>query len=119
MYDPLTLAHESLVAGVQSEEDCAEFFSCVYGAYRRYHRPWYRHPRWHIHHWELQIHPWRTLRRWLFTRCCRCGQRFPWGAYVCTGSWDRQKPGWFQGEKGVYHTNCSNPYDTGVAASGS
>jgi len=26
-------------------------------------RPWYKHPRWHIHHWRLQIHPWQSFKR--------------------------------------------------------
>lgn len=28
-------------------------------------RPWWRHPRWHIHHWRIQCHPLQALRRWL------------------------------------------------------
>ncbi len=27
-------------------------------------RPWWRHPKWHIHHWSLQIHPWQAFKRW-------------------------------------------------------
>ena len=27
----------------------------------RRRRHWYRHPRWHMHHWRLTFHPWRRL----------------------------------------------------------
>ena len=39
-------------------------------------RPWWRHPRWHVWHWRLQVHPWQMLRRRLFDRCYHCGRRF-------------------------------------------
>ena len=40
------------------------------------HRKWWQHPRWHIHHWKLQIHPWQHFTRWAFSRCAGCGKRF-------------------------------------------
>lgn len=89
-------------------DDFNRFFFSVLRCYRRHHRPWYRHPKWHVHHWRLQIHPWQTLRRWLFTRCCRCGERFAYGESPCTSSWDSERPGWFKGEKNVYHANCGD-----------
>jgi hypothetical protein len=103
------------VAGIKNADDCADFFLTVHGAYRRYWRPWFMHPRWHIHHWKLQVHPWQTLRRWLFTQCCKCGKRFPWGASVCTDSWDSPPVPWFGSEIGVYHSNCDDHHDLGFA----
>lgn len=41
-------------------------------------RPWWRHPRWHIHHWRIQVHPLQQVWNWLFTRCSKCGGRFHW-----------------------------------------
>lgn len=83
------------------------FYHCVLRAYRRYTRPWYRHPRWHIHHWRFQIHPWQTFRRWAFSRCAGCGKGFTWG-YSPTGfSWDPPKPKFFCSEVGVYHSECA------------
>jgi hypothetical protein len=41
-------------------------------------RPWWKHPRWHIWHWRIRIHPLRDLIRWIFDRCSHCGGRFRW-----------------------------------------
>lgn len=38
-------------------------------------RPWYKHPRWHIHHWSIQIHPLQRLKRLFWDKCCVCGKR--------------------------------------------
>src|SRR5690606_31494849 len=67
------------VAGINSAEECGVFFLLVYRAFRRYNRQWWKHPRFHIHHWRLQIHHWQQLRRWLLTRCAHCGKRFAYG----------------------------------------
>lgn len=69
-------------------------------------RPWWKHPRWHVHHWQLQIHPLQHLRRWLFSRCERCGQRFPWGYAPVSRNYVHRH--WWQGESGLYHHDCEN-----------
>lgn len=69
-------------------------------------RPWYRHPRWHIWHWELQIHPVQDFKRWAFSRCAKCHKRFPWGYSVISGSWEGTGPRWFYSEKNVFHQGC-------------
>lgn len=93
---------------IKDEDSFWSFFLCVYRAYTRHHRPWYRHPRWHVWHWRLQIHPWQTFRRWAFSRCAGCGKGFSWG-YSPTGfSWDRKPPRWFRSEYDVYHSECAN-----------
>lgn len=38
-------------------------------------RPWYKHPRYHVKHWEFQFHPWQDFRRRYFLKCCVCGKR--------------------------------------------
>jgi len=43
-------------------------------------RPWWKHPRYHVHHWQIQFHPWQRLRRYLFERCAYCGGRFVKGS---------------------------------------
>ncbi len=70
-------------------------------------RPWWRHPRWHVHHLRIQVHSLQNLKRWLFSRCAVCGNRFPWG-YAPVGPWGGGGPRWFRGEAGVCHHECAN-----------
>jgi hypothetical protein len=89
--------------------------SCAYSWIIRADRPWYRHPRWHVWHWKVNIRATQNLKRWLFSRCCRCGKGFSWGYAPTTGSWNGVGPRWFRGEPGVYHSNCEDPNDSGIA----
>lgn len=75
-------------------------------AYASAVRPWWKHPRWHVHHWQINILPLLTLKRWLFSRCCECGKRFAWGEAPCSSSWSGPGPRWFRGEPHVHHANC-------------
>ncbi len=47
----------------------------IYTDILRKERPWYKHPRWHIHHWSIQIRPLQTLKRRLWDKCSICGKR--------------------------------------------
>lgn len=78
----------------------------VYGWILRRSRPWWRHPRWHVWHWSVQVHPWQILRRWLLTRCAGCGKRFAWGEAPVSSQWDDPPIRWFRGEEGLYHGAC-------------
>ena len=69
-------------------------------------RPWYRHPRWHVWHWHIQVHPVQHFKRWAFSRCAGCGKRFIWGYSPATYSWDGEGPQWFRSERSIYHHNC-------------
>lgn len=69
-------------------------------------RPWWRHPRWHIHHWRIQVHCIQRLKRWLFSRCEACGGRFAWGEHPITNRWHGTGPLWFRSEQGVFHQGC-------------
>jgi len=57
------------------EERIRSFASIIYGDIMRKMRPWYKHPRWHIHHWEFQFHPFQNLKRRYWDKCCVCGKR--------------------------------------------
>lgn len=58
------------------EERIRSMASCIYAWILRAEQPWYRHARWHIHHWRIQIHPIMDVWRWLTRRCCKCGKGF-------------------------------------------
>ena len=57
------------------------------------------HPRWHVHHWRIQVHPWQHARRWLFDRCSGCGSRFSWGYAPNSLQWGGGGP--------LYHRECT------------
>lgn len=62
-------------------------------------RPWYRHPRWHLWHWKLQIHLWQMFKRAWFERCSKCGKGYSWG-YSPMSNWDGTR---------TWHSDCANP----------
>jgi hypothetical protein len=62
---------------------------------KKIRRPWYRHPRWHVHHWKIQFHAWERLYRWLFVRCAHCGERLTKGSPHVRGD-------------ELYHGHCLN-----------
>lgn len=90
--------------GVKDAETFWPFYLCILKAYRRNARPWYQHPRWHIWHWRIQVHPWRKLRRRLFDRCAECGGHFGWNESPI-GTWGGDR---------IWHSGC----DRARAASG-
>ena len=96
------------------------FLYCVMRAYCRHHRPWWRHPRWHIRHWSFQIHFIQTLKRWLFSRCADCNKQFSWGYSPISTKWEGTGPSWFKRESGVYHHECypGRPTPAGLDAIG-
>lgn len=63
---------------------------------------------WHVHHWKIQISPVQALRRRLLTRCTWCGGRSRKGDQVNhSRSWDGPRGRWWQGEPGLFHSDCS------------
>jgi hypothetical protein len=103
--------------GSETREERIDYFAAVvYGCILRWNRPWYRHPRWHVHHWRVQVHPVEAFKRWAFSRCARCGKRFPWGYAPTSYGWGGHGPQWFKGEPGVYHHDCRHPDSPGVAS---
>lgn len=58
-----------------SEERFRGLAGMVYTDILRKERKWYRHPKWHIHHWEFQFHPFQYLKRRYWDKCSVCGKR--------------------------------------------
>ena len=71
-------------------------------------RAWWRHPKLHVHHWQLQIHLIQRFKRWAFSRCSKCGERFTWkdcsGNVI--GTWSNDGPAWFKNGENIRHMNC-------------
>lgn len=83
-----------------------QFAHTVYGWILRNERPWWRHPRFHLHHMRIQIHPIQKFKRWAFSRCAACGKGFSWGYSPTSYGWGGDGPRWFKGERGTYHSDC-------------
>jgi hypothetical protein len=85
LYDILSFAenptdslHSSITMkyGVEKKEErIRHFVSIVLADVMRKLRPWYKHPRWHIHHWKIQFHPLQQLKRRYWDKCSVCGKR--------------------------------------------
>lgn len=109
--NPIDSLHDFITNkyGVEDRERrIDQMASILYGWIIRAEQPWYRHPRWHIWHWKLNIHSIQNLKRWLFSRCAHCGKRFGWGYAPVSHSWDNDGPRWLRSEKGVFHHECSH-----------
>ena len=70
--------------------------SIIYSYIMRDLRPWYKHPKWHIHHWKIQIHPLQKIIGFIFDRCCFCGKKFGWNESRYS-SWNGDT---------IWHSNC-------------
>lgn len=76
---------------------------------------WRIHPRWHIWHWKIQIHPLQQLKRMLFSRCCKCGGWFKYGESCIGYSWNGRGPGWFRNRENIAHIRCDSPAQPGTS----
>ena len=78
---------------IEMIRNCA---AIVYTDILRKIRPWYKHPRWHIHHWKIQFHPFEKIKRRYFDKCSICGKRgFKGAAY---SNWNGDK---------IWHEECA------------
>lgn len=90
----------------KDDESADDFAHVIYGYLLRSTRPWWKAPRWHVHHWEIQIPFMQQLKRFLFGRCAGCGKGFRWGESVHSTQWGGDGPQWFRSELGIYHGSC-------------
>lgn len=101
--DLITVWHKE-PGGHDSGEVC-KMHRHVKGEGWQFYNSW----RFHVHHWSLQVHPHQRLRRKLLTRCEWCGGRSSKGDPVnVSHQWDKTKVHWWQGEKGLFHQDCSS-----------
>lgn len=107
------LRHSCSSAG--TPEGMGSLFVTVLRCYLTFHRKWYQHPRWHIHHWKINIRPLMSIKRSLFTRCATCGGRFKYGESPTTNQWDSPGPKWLKSERDMHHGNCIHKAGAGVA----
>ena len=108
LYDILWLSenindslHQSIINRYGKEEKekrIQDFASIVYGCLLRWERPWYKHPKWHFWHWQIQIPPLQKLKRFLFEKCSICGKGYPYG-YSPMEHWSGSKH---------WHCECDN-----------
>lgn len=99
----------------RSEEQMRIFGALVLRCYLRVHRKWHQHPKWHVRHWQIQIPVVQTFKRWAFSNCQGCGERFRWGYSPTSMQWDGTGPLWFRRERGVYHSECASAARTKAA----
>lgn len=81
--------------GEISADKFQDFFLLIWRCFRKFYRPWYRHPRWHIRHWRIQFRPWQAFYRRYFEKCSVCGKKGFKGSAI--GDWDGTK---------VWHDHC-------------
>lgn len=63
---------------LSSVDSAEEVIRLIAGALARNFKPWWKHPRWHIHHWRVNFDLPRNLRR-MVQRCDHCGARLGFG----------------------------------------
>jgi len=105
--NPVDNLRSVIFDATHSPEKAKYLARCVLRAYLRVHRPWYRKPKWHIHHWKVQIHSLQAFKRWAFSRCAGCGKHFAFGYAPTSSQWHGTGPRWFRTEKNVYHSECA------------
>lgn len=54
------------------------FIKLLAVAYRRDIRPWWKHPRWHVHHWKIHFDLGRNIKR-MFEPCATCRRPLGFG----------------------------------------
>ena len=93
LYDGLTLKFGN---NTSREDRIRSMASIIYGWILRSEQHWWQHPRWHIHHWRIQVHCLQLLWRWLFLHCAKCEGRFRYNETVI-GSWSGKQ---------IWHERC-------------
>jgi hypothetical protein len=99
--------HDAIVEARTGAKGMERLLRLIIRIQRQLYRPWYRHPRWHVRHWQIQVHPVQQLKRFLFSRCAVCGKGFRYGESPCSGWNGSGGPRWFRGEPQIWHSTCN------------
>lgn len=92
--ESLALNSTDNLSHVESPDSAVLFIAA---ALNRHFRPWWQHPRWHIHHWKINVDIVRNVRR-MFQPCATCRKGLGFGyCPVSTGS-------------GMHHSECLGIY---------
>jgi hypothetical protein len=112
MYDPMTVAFDMRHVVVIWHRDPKGGDLC-YGPYHERLHQGHRgiNPRWHFWHWEFQVPIIQEIKRWMWSKCARCGDGFEWCEIPCTHRWEGKPARWFRGEEEVYHYKCLHKVD--------
>lgn len=91
----------SIIRFTDNPIDCIRFnentSDVIFAWILRAERKWWKEPRWHIHHWRFQFHPFQQLRRRYWDKCSKCGKRGFKGAAI--GEWNGDK---------IWHLECGD-----------
>jgi hypothetical protein len=66
------------IDNLSSIEEPESMVRLIAGALHREFRPRWKHPRWHVHHWQVNVDLFRNVRR-MFQRCATCRKRLGFG----------------------------------------
>lgn len=80
------------------------FTSIITADIMRKMRPWYQHPRWHVHHWRFTFPLFRDWYRLYIERCSKCHQRFK--RQAAYSDWNGSKP-WCEKCNGTHHASVN------------
>lgn len=100
---PLALSLSlSSVDNLSSVERPDSMVRLIAAALHREFRPWWKHPRWHVHHWQVNFDLARNLKR-MVQPCGTCGHRLGFG-YCPTDP----------GDGSLHHGDCLHGRAAGV-----
>lgn len=66
------------IDNLSTAESADGLIRLIAAALSRKFKPWWKHPRWHVHHWQVNFHIVRNVKR-MFQKCATCGKAIGFG----------------------------------------